>query len=256
MGNKVTVLPATRERILQYIIATRGGILNINSGNIKITGTLVKEGQPDTVVTALVHSLCTVLSEDITVELYGNYAASWEELSETEKETIADYVLEQYGLPADPQEKLEERYALRRLNLGFINEHGDLDESDFAEINKISDIVGKTRRFPDNNIRPTAGDLVEGAYYNGKYPFKQGLITSERTGRDNELLCVCAEPNIPFVHESGYHPDGYSLSVSGGPFFNFKEQELEYIGTGGSRFMHVWGHYGPCRNGAVKFPYW
>lgn len=130
------------------------------------------------------------------------------------------------------------------INGRFLSSHV-LKETDFemAE-NRISVI----RSNHETCHTPQGGDLVEGAYYDGKYPYINGII--ERINEDGSLS-ICYEPYIPFV----YVRDDLSiaLSVSGGPFGNHKAEELVLVCEDDEAMFCDWGNCGACKDGAVNF---
>lgn len=162
-----------------------------------------------------------------------------------------EFIIEHYKCPDKfvlEEKELINRLDIRMQNISYISEHGDIDEKDFAMIEDIRSRLAKARLFPDGKPAPVAGDLIEGAYYGGKFPFNGGVIESYSMSEDK--LSVCAQPCTPWAHRrSG---DAIHVTCSGGPFFSFLPEELEYIGKD-TRLFEEWSHNGPCGNGAIRF---
>lgn len=130
------------------------------------------------------------------------------------------------------------------INGRFLSSHV-LKETDFqmAE-NRIS--VIKCNH--ETCHTPQVGDLVEGAYYDGMFPYKNGIIASVY---EDGSLSICYQPYIPFVY---VRDDlSISLSVSGGPFGDHKLEELMLVSDDDERMFCDWGNCGACANGAVNF---
>lgn len=182
----------------------------------------------------------------ITVLTKSYFVSDGEDLNKT-----LSYIYENYQSP-DKKELTDEELALRvkirRLNLSFIAQHGDITEGDFALIDELRNAMLEERLFPDGKVTPKQGDLVEGVYYGGKFPFKNGAIVPNSLSA--EKLCVCAEPYTPWVYQND---NEVKVNCSGGPFFSFKEDELEFVGSD-TRLVCDWGHAGACANGSIRFP--
>lgn len=181
----------------------------------------------------------------ITV-LTKSYFVSDEDLNKT-----LSYICNNYKSPDKREltdEELRFHVELRRLNLAFIAQHGDLTESDFTLIDEYRKAMIAERVFSEGKVVPKLGDLVEGAYYGGKFPFNNGAIVPNMFS--SEKLCVCAEPYTPWVYQ---HDNEVKVDCSGGPFFSFKEDELEFVGSD-TRLVCDWGHAGACANGSIQFP--
>lgn len=239
--------------LLKNLIASRGGILEMPCNGLTVTGTVEGPGRKPEEVSVSIRSLETVLREDITVELYGGYSAGWEELSEEEQESILSYALDRFGVNGNPEWADRQHYDLRRLNLGFIREYGDLEEKDFKKMDLVKDAIEKARLFSGNDIRPLPGDSVEGAYYGGKFPFKNGMLDTPYDWYEEGEVSLCAGPYSPFTRLADWRQEGYSFSMSGGPYFKMSSGDLEYVGTD-ERLFTVWGHWGACANGDIRFP--
>ena len=114
------------------------------------------------------------------------------------------------------------------------------------------DMIEKYRKiFEDKHEScrtPQVGDIVEGAYYDGAYPYSNGVV--EKVNEDGSLY-ICYKPYIPFVF---IRKDGsVGLSVSGGPFGEHRQDELLLINDEDNNVFCDWGFCGACANGAVNF---
>ena len=170
-----------------------------------------------------------------------------------ERMAIFQFILKNYNFPEQDKclfplkrEELEDRVFTRERNIGFISLYGDIDQRDWDMIKTCREILAAERM--EHSGIPLPGDIVEGAYYNGIYPFKNGVI--ESTEGFKQPLSVCAEPYVPFISLSSR--DKINVSTSGGPFFGFLNEDLEYVGED-ERLFCDWGHCGPCANGAIDF---
>ena len=170
-----------------------------------------------------------------------------------ERMAIFQFILKNYNFPEQDKclfplkrEELEDRVFTRERNIGFISLYGDIDQRDWDIIKTCHEILAAERM--EHSGIPLPGDIVEGAYYNGSYPFKNGVI--ESTEGFKQPLSVCAEPYVPFISLSSR--DKINVSTSGGPFFGFLNEDLEYVGED-ERLFCDWGHCGPCANGAIDF---
>ena len=182
----------------------------------------------------------------ITVLTKSYFVSDEEDLNKT-----LSYICANYQSPDKREltdEELRFRVELRRLNLAFIAQHGDLTESDFTLIDEYRKAMIAERIFSDGKVVPKLGDLVEGAYYGGKYPFNNGAIVPNTLF--SEKLCVCAKPYTPWLY---CNDNEVMVNCSGGPFFSFKEDELEFVGSD-TRLVCDWGHAGACANGSIRFP--
>lgn len=250
MTTDTTLRPADRYRMLN-LIASYGGEKDIPYGEVTVSGETVSGKR----LSLAVRSVSIVHGAGATVLLERGYSCPWADLSDQEKDALRSFLLREAAPAlADDAERLAERYTLRRLNLGFIRRHGDLREEDFAKMDEVRRLVGKARTFTGGAPQPVPGDTVHGTYYNGKQPFQEGMLdTPYPWHREEGTLLLCAHPYSPFTHPSGSTPEGYSLSTSGGPFFTVRKEHLEYEGET-ERLFTVWGHAGPCADGALRFP--
>lgn len=172
-----------------------------------------------------------------------------------ERIKIFRFILKNYNFPEQDKclfplrrEELEDRVFTRERNIGFISLYGDLDQSDWDKIELFRKLLAERRAECCDTPEPLPGDIVEGAYYDGKCPFKNGVIESAKGFK--KPLSVCAKPYVPFI-SLGSH-DKINVSTSGGPFFGFSNEDLEYVGNG-ERLFCDWGHCGACANGAIDF---
>lgn len=168
---------------------------------------------------------------------------------------IFRFILKNYNFPEQDKclfplkrEELEDRVFTRERNIGFISLYGDLDQSDWDKIELFRKLLAERRAEYSDTPEPLPGDIVEGAYYDGICPFKNGVIESAKGFK--KPLSVCAKPYVPFI-SLGSH-DKINVSTSGGPFFGFSNEDLEYVGED-ERLFCDWGHCGACANGAIDF---
>lgn len=137
-----------------------------------------------------------------------------------------------------------EREQFISINGRFLSSH-ILKDVDFemAE-NYIASIAYNHERCKT----PQVGDIVEGAYYDGAYPYKNGTI--EAINPDGSLS-ICYQPYIPFIR---LKKDGFiGMSVSGGPFGNHNVEELVLVEENDEAMFCDWGSCGACKDGAVNF---
>lgn len=172
-----------------------------------------------------------------------------------ERMKIFRFILKNYNFPEQDKclfplrrEELEDRVFTRERNIGFISLYGDLDQSDWDKIELFRKLLAERRAECCDTPEPLPGDIVEGAYYDGKCPFKNGVIESAKGFK--KPLSVCAKPYVPFI-SLGSH-DKINVSTSGGPFFGFSNEDLEFV-CEDERLFCDWGHCGPCANGAIDF---
>lgn len=244
MNNTVTTSIGDRVLAMRNAAAASGGLLQFPQGGVKLTGELPR-GET---VTLSVLSF-GLLWGKLRVLLAGGYSTPWDELEPGEKEKVLDYAEANLTYPADPEGTLEERFALRSINQRFIHAHGDLNETDFTKMASVKEAIENARK---GKCVPLPGDSVEGAYYDGKHPFKRGMLDTPYPWYDPDEISLCASPYSPFVFLTEGRPEGYSFSMSGGPFFKMKASDLEYVGKDTREFT-VWGHNGPCTDGCVCF---
>lgn len=184
------------------------------------------------------------------------FADGFAPLAEEEHRQKAwDYIIRNYPFPDKDilinKETLDERIALRERNIAFICRHGDMDADDFMMVKAYRRVLTRTRDAVKETPVPLPGDIVEGAYYGGKHPFTNGLV-DRLFDSDTHPVSVCAKPHIPFIGTTRGTPYGYHLSVSGGPFFGFKVEDLEYVEPD-RRFFCDFGHNGACAGGSIEF---
>lgn len=126
----------------------------------------------------------------------------------------------------------------------FIIRYGYLRSSDFETAENLAALIEFDREMENT---PQVGDLVRGAYYDGRYPYKFGIVTNV----DGDTITVCAHPYTPFV----YVIEGkISLSVSGGPFFAHNVTEFEHVADNVENNFCFFGSEGACAGGSVVFP--
>lgn len=96
----------------------------------------------------------------------------------------------------------------------------------------------------ESNDKPKVGDLIEGAYYDGAYPYKYGRIESI----EDDKITICCKPYVPFV---SFNKNGkLYLSMSGGPFIVESKDKLQLVGEDQAQYA-IWGCQGACANGAI-----
>jgi hypothetical protein len=243
MQETITTTLAERELAIKNAAASRGGVLRFPHGAVRLTGKL-----PDgSTATLSVEAFSLVLGA--RVELSRGYSSRWEDLTDEEKETVLNYAEKNLDYPSDPEGTVEKRLAIRLMNARFIGQHGDLRESDYALMAETRTAIESAR---EGAIKPLPGDTVEGAYYDGAQPFKKGMLDTPYHWYEPDEISLCAQPYSPFVTLTDKRPEGYAFSMSGGPFFKLKTEDLEHIGKD-TRVFTVWGHEGPCANGAIVF---
>lgn len=134
---------------------------------------------------------------------------------------------------------------LEKINARYLGSHV-ITDFDLEMVEKYQCYISELH---NNNNNLQVGDLVEGAYYAGAYPYQFGIV--ERI-YDDGTIGVCYQPMIPFV----YYDESkkcLSLSVSGGPFGNHKKEEFELVTDSDERLFCRFGSCGACANGAINF---
>lgn len=134
---------------------------------------------------------------------------------------------------------------LEAINLRYLNSHVITD----FDLEMVSKYQGYISELHNNNNQPQVGDLVEGAYYDGAYPYQFGII--ERI-YDDGTVSVCYQPMIPFVYYDE-SKNRISLSVSGGPFGYHEKEDFELVTDNDERLFCRFGSCGSCANGALNF---
>lgn len=209
----------------------------------------VIDGKPKTVkVDAILYNQ----KQGINILFEGKHSIE-KYLDKAELDQIEKWVVKNIDVPVFPDDKASFRMQILLLNTEFIHEHGPLNESDFEKAEAIADAITKAHTFDDGNIVPLPGDIVEGAYYQGKVPFKKGVIETPYLWQSQEKRSVCAHPySAPFTTESKEKKEGYCLKTSGGPFFSIDSGDMELVGPQENIFW-TWGHEGPCADGGIRF---
>ena len=175
----------------------------------------------------------------------------WRALEDGDKSKVFFYIVKTYRRPGIIEEfglTYEEAMNLYRLNEGFIREHGTLDKADFSIIRAAQKAMAEAQSAaaPDT---PIPGDMVEGAYYDGKYPFENGVVVP--TPSWGFGVHFCADPYCPWLTVNN---DGKPhVNTSGGPFFYADKTKYEPIGET-TRLFCDFGHAGPCGNGSIRWP--
>ena len=175
----------------------------------------------------------------------------WRALEDGDKRKVFFYIVKTYRMPDVIEEfglTYEEAMNLYRLNEGFIREHGTLDHTDLVLIRAAQKAMAEaqTAAAPDT---PIPGDMVEGAYYDGKYPFGSGVVVP--TPSWGFGVHFCAQPYCPWLTVG---KDGkVYINTSGGPFFSADKTKYEPVGET-TRLFCDFGHAGPCGNGSIRWP--
>ena len=134
------------------------------------------------------------------------------------------------------------RYTLETLlplNETYDREHR-LNQEDVETVNSLVEQIENTRSVHT----PQIGDRVIYVSRHGDYS-DHALIET----RNESDFSICVHPYVPFT---GCTADGVWCDVSGGPFTVMKFGDAQYVGQTNGAFK-VWGHCGPCGNGAVMF---
>ena len=84
-----------------------------------------------------------------------------------------------------------ERERFISINGRFLSSHV-LKETDFE---MAENYIAAIEHNHERCKTPQAGDVVEGAYYDGKFPYSNGII--EKIHEDGSLS-ICYLPDIPF----------------------------------------------------------
>lgn len=235
------------ELIAKNIILSNGGNLRLRNSNLTLSLRL-ESGEH---MKKEVSSLYFLPGNEICVFFEATSRPARFE-NNKEKKKVFRYIMENFPMPetAKDEQLLQEHLQLRERNMEFIALHGDLRESDFEMIRATQEAVKKAHEAISENPVPLPGDIIEGAYYDGKFPFKNGVL--ESIPGFKKPLNVCAQPYTPFIYLRDETP-GYYIHTSGGPFFSFSPEDLELVGKD-TREVCDWGHNGPCASGTVHFP--
>ena len=168
-----------------------------------------------------------------------------------EKEKVFSYLVSTFRLPSLVSEgglSYEEAMHLFRVNESFIREHGTLTQYDLALIRRRQQAM-QTALSNAPTDTPIPGDVVEGAYYSGKFRFEGGVIVSTPSWGFGVHFCACPYTPWLYVNDEGKP----HINTSGGPFFSCDKVHFEPAGET-ERMFCEFGHDGPCGNGAVYFP--
>ena len=239
--------PAMQELLAKNILLSRGGNIYPQHGLLTYPVT-AEDGKTTERSVSSIH---------FTPGWYGGYYVYFTKgfaplLDPEDRARAFKFIIENYTYPdrcSLDEKELRNRLDIRMNNISYISEHGDIDEQDFEMIEDIRSRLAKARDFHGQAPMPLPGDLVEGAYYSGNHPFRNGVIESEMPYAVGKLS-VCAQPYTPWAHA---RRDGsVFVNTSGGPFFSFDADQLEFIGPD-TRLLEEWSHIGPCANGAIAF---
>lgn len=236
-------MPATTYRPSVTAIAANGGCIRTNG---RFTLDAVMDGKKQKLpIDAILYNSTTGINI-----IFMNKVCIEKHLEKDELEQVEDWILNNCPAPDFPKEKKDIRTEMIFLNQCFINEHGPLEEYDFQTAEALISAIEAARK--GETPVPLPGDIVEGAYYNGKHPFNRGIIDTPYLWQSHEKLSICAQPYVPFAHLSPTQKEGYGLNTSGGPFLSIPADGLEYIGKDRNTFCD-WGHNGPCGDGNIRF---
>lgn len=137
-----------------------------------------------------------------------------------------------------------DRERIISINSRFLSSHVLKDE----DFEMIETYISAISRNHERCKTPQVGDIVEGAYYDGRFPYSNGVI--EKVYEDGHID-ICYQPYIPFIWIA---EDGFlAMSVSGGPFGVHKMEELVLVNENDEGVFCDWGNCGPCKDGAVDF---
>ena len=243
--------PEIQRLIATNILLSNGGSIYLAPGTMSFPVIDEDKNVREKDVTAIFYGMGTS-PKDICLYFTKGFAPVTEE---DDKRKVWTFILSNYKNPdADilpEKELLEERVRLRSYNLTFIRKHGDLDDNDIQMVSVYQRAIHAMHEAVKDSPVPLAGDIVEGAYYDGAFPFENGIIESAPGWHKDHS--ICATPFTPFIHLRNSAVPEIGLSVSGGPFFSIDAKDLEYIGEG-ERCFCDWGHCGPSADGAVTFP--
>lgn len=234
-----------KELLGRIILLSRKGLINTQYDNLNLT---VKE-QDGTISIKKITSIQYLPNGDKDVYVYFDNGFG-PVLEGEDKDRIFSYILRKYPVPenvATDVPTLQDHMRLRMDNLSFICQYGDLQKTDFENIERIRSLFIKTRQHPKEERQPLPGDIVEGIT-NGKETFNWGVITSQKMYATPMTICV--DPyRFPWAVEKEKSID---VVTSGGPFIGITKEDLEYVGTG-KRYFNIWSHTGPTGNGALNF---
>lgn len=128
--------------------------------------------------------------------------------------------------------------TLRMLNPLYDYEHR-MTEQDVDAVNALRAHIESTRSFA------TVGDRIAYTDRYGNF-YKDALLASrEVDGGDR----VCLVPFVPFTRAVR---DGVQCHAGGGPWVTLVGGEIFGTGPRMGEFQ-IWGHDGPCGNGAIRF---
>lgn len=238
------------ETSARLIIASQGGGLSIRPFDLQ----LPESGKDNAKKVSVIAVRFGLLDKNAIIVLFPSGDRQVED--EKEKSAIFNYIVDSFPVPIVlKHSKLtaEEAMDLFRHNQSFICQHGELDTYDINEIRSCQYAMLAARAASEmlGEDKPLSGDIIEGAYYNGVFPFKGGAVVNAPSWGTKEGVHFCAQPYVPWI---AVCEDGLpSLDCSGGPFFTVPRSEVEYVGED-IRYCCCWGHNGPCANGAIHFP--
>lgn len=127
---------------------------------------------------------------------------------------------------------------LKTINPSYDHQH-TLTISDLEKVNDYILHIESSR----SKSTPGTGDIVQYTNRYGEYRANAHIETLKEEG-----LYINEKPYTPFASIKG---SKFVASASGGPY-HFIPTSLKYVGKQKKPFV-LWGHNGPCGNGAVTF---
>lgn len=239
-----TLSPERKQLLVRNAVVGSSGNLYVYDSELNVTFTKKETNKPTTQRMVRILYNPYLFTDGYVISTEGNTFSSTDY---EDWEPVYDFIIRKYNL-ADctlNNTELEYRLKLRQDNLRFIVDDGDLNEEDFRKI-KYCQLTMQELHGAEVPV-PQPGDIIEGAYYGGKYPFENGVIESQPGY--NKTFHICAEPMTPWIYAS---EEKVHISTSGGPFFSLDAEDLELVGKD-TRYVCDWGHEGACANGHISF---
>lgn len=131
-----------------------------------------------------------------------------------------------------------------KINGEFIEEHYELEQTDYNIANKWIDIIEKTR----TQKSPKPGDVLQLTNEHGDY---FGFAHIDNYNSDG-MLTVCERAYTPFCGRYIEEKNDVTFSTSGGAWCSVDPSLCKYVGTTQKKFCD-WGHNGACAHGAIDF---
>lgn len=130
--------------------------------------------------------------------------------------------------------------TLKDWNWTYHAKYG-ITADDVERVNQLVALIESTR----SKEMPIVGDMVQ---YTSKWGDFYEHAHIEVV--NDEKLYICEQPYVPFV-EKVQENSGIITNTSGGAWTNIPKN-IQYVGTA-DKFFKVWGHCGPCVDGAIVF---